>query len=413
MLQLFSIFVATLATHVPADGASLTLRGGNVWNGRAFEERTLHIVDGLIVGTAPDAPVEELDASGMWLLPPLVEAHTHRYSSAYDARGARDAFLASGILYAANLCCPADAREQTQAFTGGENGVDMLFTGGALTASGGHPIRLYENLHSSVYRRPAETFWEDNNNSTFYVVDSSADLDVKWPLLLQAKPDLVKTMLSSSEEFEPRRDDSAYYGNKGLDPALLEQIVHRAHDSGLRVVTHVDTVADFRHALDAGVDLLAHTVGYVADSMEEWPNYALTEEDAERARRQGVVQITTAGLADSEAAREIVAHNLRLLRDHDVPLAIGSDVWEQAALTERHALIRLDVFSPTELVRMWCEDSARALFPDRSIGRLAPNYEGNLILLGANPLDDVEALADVRCVIKRGRVLYRKPVSKE
>src|SRR5207249_5838999 len=49
---------------------------------------------------------------------------------------------------------------------------------------------------------------------------------------------------------------------KGLDPALLPEIVQKAHATGLRVSTHIENAADFHNALVAGVDEINHMPGF-------------------------------------------------------------------------------------------------------------------------------------------------------
>ena len=71
-------------------------------------------------------------------------------------------------------------------------------------------------------------------------------------------PSFVKTNLWYSGEFERRRDDPAFIGRKGLDPRLLRLVVERAHAGGLRVSAHAVNGADFRNAVNAGVDEIVH-----------------------------------------------------------------------------------------------------------------------------------------------------------
>jgi predicted amidohydrolase YtcJ len=69
--------------------------------------------------------------------------------------------------------------------------------------------------------------------------------NAKWPEIKAGKPDFIKTYLIYSEEYAKRKDDKAYDGWKGLDPALLPEIVRKAHRDGLRVSTHVETATIF------------------------------------------------------------------------------------------------------------------------------------------------------------------------
>ncbi|MEM7305092.1 MAG: amidohydrolase family protein [Planctomycetota bacterium] len=387
-------------------GADLILNNARVWNGDGgFEPKALYVADGLFVDTPPEGATE-VDLGGGWVIPPLADAHTHRFSGERDAPQAREMYLASGVLYVANLCSPKDARAQSAEHAGGATGIDVLFSNGGLTATDGHPVKLYEGLHTGVYRQPADTFWETNNDSSFYIVDDEDDLDEKWALLLATKPDLVKTLLSFSEEFDKRRDDERFYGAKGLDPKLLPAVVARAREAGLRVATHVDTAGDFRAAVRAGVDFIAHTPGYGARADDRDELFALTPADARAAREAGVVHITTTCVARREAGREMMRRNIGVLKEAGVPIAIGSDHWMGGIDPERETLLDLELFEPDELLRAWCVDTVRALYPDRRLGSLAPGFEGSLVVLGGDPLVNPGKLDDVRLVVKRGRVLW-------
>ena len=394
--------VAAFATITT--GQSLVIEGGLVFDGSKFESKALYVEDGRFAKDAPSELDFTIDATGYYLIPPFADAHTHRFASSYDAKDSRETFLESGILYVANLCNPKTARTACAPHAGGESGIDVLFANGGLTASGGHPVSLYARLHTDVYRRPADTFWEENEGNTFYVIDSLADLEARWRSILESHPDLIKVLLSHCEEFEQRRDDDRYYGQKGLDPSLLPSVVERAHQARLRVAAHVDTAADYRAAVEAGVDLLAHTPGYGARSESEWDRFALTPADARRAAARGVAQITTAGLARTEAARSVIEHNLKLLLDAGVPLLVGSDQWGDPGGLERTALLDL-VFAPEDLLRAWCIETPRALFPDRSVGELSPGFEASLVFLEESPLESPETMNEALLVLKQGRVV--------
>lgn len=132
-----------------------------------------------------------------------------------------------------------------------------MFAQGSITASGGHPIPLLEDVLLPRGAFPGYTK-ESLKGQYYFTVDSAADLDANWPAILKLRPDFVKTILLLSEKFEPRRTDPAFNGQKGLNPALLPRVVAKAHDKGLRVSTHVATASDFHQAVVTGVDEIAH-----------------------------------------------------------------------------------------------------------------------------------------------------------
>ena len=99
-------------------------------------------------------------------------------------------------------------------------------------------------------------------NLAYVIIDDENDLRKKWPAILADHPDFIKVHVLYSEEFEKRRADPAFYGNKGLDPKVLPSIVAKAHVAGLRVSCHIETAMDFRNAIAAGIDEINHLPGY-------------------------------------------------------------------------------------------------------------------------------------------------------
>jgi imidazolonepropionase-like amidohydrolase len=68
-------------------------------------------------------------------------------------------------------------------------------------------------------------------------------------------------------------------------------------------------------------------------------------------------------------------------------------------------LRELGVFENLTLLKMWCEDTPRALFPSRKIGTLAEGYEASFLVLKENPLDNLEGLKTITRRFKQGAML--------
>jgi len=84
--------------------------------------------------------------------------------------------------------------------------------------------------------------------------------------------------------------------------------------------------------------------------------------------------------------RAVIVHNLRLLRDHGVRIAIGSDAGEGSPVAEALILQRLGVFSTARLLNMLTYEASRVVFPRRSTGRLEDGYEASFLALTASAL---------------------------
>ncbi|HMB54020.1 MAG TPA: amidohydrolase family protein, partial [Thermoanaerobaculia bacterium] len=385
------VFLLSICLSLSAHAHGTTAyENGRWWDGERFVVRTVYAVDGSLTYSPPTAVDRTIDLDGGWVVPPLADAHDHGLAAPdFDAESRR--YLAQGVFYVQNpnsmRTFTLEAREQAAR----PETVDVTYSMGGLTSTGGWPVPIYERAAAhmegwTVERMAGEAYFE---------VDDAAGLDAAWASLLAAEPDLVKVYLETSEEHAARAGDPAFHGRRGLDPALLPAVVERARAAGLRVATHVTSAADFRTAVAAGVDEIAHL-----------PLERLDAAAAEAAAAAGVVVVTTTishrptGGVDVEAVHR---HNLALLLEHGVSLVLGTDS-ERPVLDEAENLVRLGV-DPGTVFRLATRDTARWIFPGREIGHLGEGAEASFLVLAADPGADLAAFRDLRAAVKQGHAL--------
>src|SRR5581483_12479235 len=115
----------------------------------------------------------------------------------------------------------------------GPGKVDAVLSMGAITAPGGHPEALYVDvLRQRVYPQLKP---EDFLGDAFHYVTKPGDIDPVLDRLVAQHAQFVKLMVIFSEEYAKRKDDPAYRGYKGVDPALVPAIARAAHRRGLRL----------------------------------------------------------------------------------------------------------------------------------------------------------------------------------
>lgn len=382
---------------------------GRWFDGEGFSEATFYVVAGSLTTVRPAAVDTTIDLAGGWVVPPFGEAHNHNVESSRFA-AVNERYLREGIFYVKNPNSLERFTAPIRDTLGGPATIDAVFSGGGLTCSDGHPIEIADRMIGFGRWTP-----DDGEGGFYWTLDSAEDLAAKWDAFLASRPDFVKAYLLYSEEQAARLADPETFGWRGLDPALLPEIVERAHAAGLRVSVHVETAADFHVAVAAGADEINHLPGFRADAKVPLERYRIADTDARAASERGIVVVTTigaaleaieeAGAAQAGAAaglRELLEHNLRVLHAHGVSIAIGSDRYEQTALSEALALSRLEVFEPAELLRMWTEVSARTIFPERKLGRLTEGAEASFLVLEGNPIEDFEQVRRIRLRVKNG-----------
>lgn len=405
-LRLLISFGLVAGSPAYASEAAPTLQFENgLWfNGSSFEPRTVFSDKGRLSFSPPESVSRVIDLSGYRVIPPLCEAHNHNLGGEESEIGIINKYLQAGIYYVNLLSNLPYYTGQSLTKFNRPDSVDVQFANGGITSPDAHPIPLRERLLGyGAYPGFTKEMLADH---AYFAVASTEDIETKWPIILSYRPDFIKIFLLYSEKYDANNQSIYQEIVPGLDPALVPVLVEKAHAHDLRVFAHVETALDFHVAVAAGVDVIAHLPG---DSVVA----RIDPIDAHLAAENDVIVITTANLATRHAKnpalyseiRAAQVHNLSLLRDADVTLAIGSDQYNADSRLEIEYLQGLGVFTPSELLNMWTRNCAVSIFPDRAIGTLDENAEASFLVLDGNPLDDWTALNRIKLRIKDGRIL--------
>ncbi len=384
-----------------------TLYTGGLWfDGQRFVPRSVAVRDGrFAIARRGRRGARIVDLAGGYVVPPFCEGHNHDIGTGNPEERNRR-YLGAGVFYVQILNNEPGAAHAQDQFWDRPDTVDVAFAHGGFTGRGGHPVEVLEGIRrSGGYGANAVIA-----DRAYYEVDSIAELERKWPLLLAQRPDVVKLFLQYSEDHERRREDPAFVGNRGLSPALFRRAMQLARRDGMRVAVHTVSAADFRLAVEEHADIVAHVPGYMSVEVIE-------PDDAARAARNGTWVITTAILAqtypapnvDRAALRTAQIANLRTLRRAGVRLAIGSDTWGDTSHREVNHLRALGVFEDREVLRMWTRNCPAMIFPGRRLGQLRPGFEASFLVLDANPLTDFTAVQRIRLMVKNGATVRTAP----
>ncbi len=182
--------------------------------------------------------------------------------------------------------------------------------------------------------------------------------------------------------------------NTGSGPtpsdAELSAICEAAHARSLPVTAHVQGIGQAERALGAGVDELAHA---------PWTE-TLSERLVEGLARSTRIVSTLDILSYGEVTPELrtAADNLARFRAAGGTVVYGTDLGNgpiPPGIDVREALLL------NEAVGMTPEEVLAAMVA----GRLAAGVPADLIVLGRNPLEELDALGDLRLVMRGGRTV--------
>lgn len=370
---------------------------------------------------------EVIDLQNGYVVPPFADAHCHHFDSSYNVAQQVAMYLKDGVFYAK---VQTDVRSGAVQIAGKVNtpmSVDVLYSHGALTSTYGHGVEVYEGL-ALFYRTGGFTPEQERRvrashlreNDAYYIINTAEDLETKWQKILAGKPDFIKIYLLTSEDFEKKKQNlnTIPLGSIGLDPRLVPEIVRKAHAAKLKVSAHVDTVTDYRIALNAGVDEMAHLPGYYINANDDLQKYQLTETDAKETAKHGIwVDIAPVAYDEFDPQNKsyteqiqkrtdaVRVQNLKILKRYKVKIAFGSDRYGSTPVNDVLYVQKLGVFSNLEMLKIWCEDTPRNIFPNRKIGLLKDGYEASFLVLNGNPFLDFDQIKNIKLRFKQGYLL--------
>ena len=230
---------------------------------------------------------------------------------------------------------------------------------------------------------------------------------------------------------------------------VVEATIDEAHNAGLRVAVHATELETARAAVEAGADILVHSVfnapvddAFVRLLRENDVLYTPTLMVSERYRETFAqrLDLTTAehrigqkdviaslfdlrtlpdslvpaGLrkriaeAPSIASDTTAMRNLKRLHDAGVSIAAGTDAGNIGtphgpALFREFELMRTAGLTPREILATATAGGARLLGRD-DLGQLESGMQADLVVLDENPLADISNATSIHRVVKEGRV---------
>jgi imidazolonepropionase-like amidohydrolase len=351
------------------------------------------------------AGAEEIDASGQYVLPGLIDSHVHLIwdgsphpqsviaqatHEEITLRAYRHAlqYLAEGITTVRDLSSPGQTVLQVRNAirSGLLAGPTIVSSGPAICMTGGH-----------VYYIGTEADGEDEVRKTART-------------LLKQGVDCIKLMATGGIYTNGEQP-----GSPQLNLAEIRAAKEEALHKNRKVAAHAQGLEGIENCLEAGIDTIEH--GIFAN-----------EAALRRMIAQGTFLVPTIvimrNLAKSlnvprwanEKVQHVLEPHFSMLEQAvrlGVTIAVGTDCgspetpppfyFDELLAYEEAGMSRMQVLKSATSVAAACCD-----LPDRGV--LAAGYKADVILVSSNPLDDLNALRERKRVWKDGRLIGSLPV---
>ncbi|WP_422743446.1 amidohydrolase family protein [Mycobacterium sp. WMMD1722] len=402
-----------------------------VFDGSDERQPTMNVlvVDGRIEQVSPEPVIgppgcEVVDVAGRTLMPGLIDAHVHCWLADLDlalATQRRNPYLAAfafktlGRMLDRGFTTVRDAGGTEVGYTlaleaGLVRGPRLLHTGRFISQTGGHfDVRTAERFDP-----PCGCGRLSGGAARFAtIVDGTDEMirAVREELRTGAKQ--VKLMASGGVASPTDPLDRMQFSDAEITTAVEE-----AERRGAYVMAHCHPASAIERCARLGVrsiehgsfmnDEAAHAVAeagaYVVPTMATV--WALLEDGP----RQG---LPAASQQKAQALAEGVLRGLETMRRHGLQIGFGTDLLgpqQDRQATEFE--LRSQVFPAGDILRSATTVNAAILRMDDRIGRVAPGYVADLIVVDGDPLRDLSVLGDpdgrsVDLVMQAGAIVKR------
>ena len=389
--------------------------------GRVIENGTLIIDGGRIVAAGPAATAvpagaTRVDVKGKTLLPGLVNAHGH-VAATTGLRSDPASYTRDNLT--------------RQLRTYAQYGVTTVFSLGDDQALG----------------------FELRNEQATGPLDR-ARLFVAGAVITGATAEEARAMASKVADMKPdllkiRVDDNLGSSRKMPEPAW-RAVIDEAHRRNLKVAVHIYLLADAKATLDGGADFIAHSVRdvpvdegliaalksrdvcysptltreistFIYDATPTWiddpffvkgvtPDIITQLKDP---KRQEQIRNGAGWKAGQQykAGLEVAKRNLKTLVDRGVRIAFGTDPGPPARFQGFFEHLELEMMveaglTPMQALVSATGDAARCHQRAGQLGTLAPGAAADVLILGANPLDNIRNTRSIEQVWINGRKTF-------
>ncbi|WP_257460845.1 amidohydrolase family protein [Archangium lipolyticum] len=193
--------------------------------------------------------------------------------------------------------------------------------------------------------------------------------------------------------------------------AIVQAVTEEAHAHGKPVFAHPTNAAGLSAAVEGGVDVVVHTApmaGPLPDALHEAmvrrkvalvPTLSLFEWELKRANEAPAVleRFTQVG---AEQVRHHARLGGRILFGTDVGYMTDDDPRREYVLLRGAGLELRDILASLTT------NPAKQFGREARTGRLAPGLDADVVVIDGDPSRDIEALGNVRLVLRQGKIVY-------
>jgi imidazolonepropionase-like amidohydrolase len=193
----------------------------------------------------------------------------------------------------------------------------------------------------------------------------------------------------------------------------LDVLVAEATAAGIHVMAHAQATTGIRNAVEAGIRSIEHgiyldeaTIGRMIERGTWLVPTLLAPQGVVRAAERGV-PIPEASLAKAKDVIEAHRASVRMAIEAGVPIAFGTDcpVSPHGTNLDEFAEMAALGMSPAQVLVAATSGAAHLLGWNSMVGRLAPGFEADLVVIDGDPFEFSDLRSRINGVYRSGALV--------
>ena len=413
---LSAVVAGSVLAQTPPSGPVTAIRAGRLVDpeaGTIANNQTILVQNGRFTaigsGVAIPAGAQVIDLSGLTVLPGLVDAHNH-LALTYKEEPERN------IYYLTYVLDPTPLR----AIQAASNGIQMLAAGFTIVRDMGNN----GNYADVALRQAIEQGWLPGPTiiPSGLIIGGMGGQFSPTPEMAIGKKIVYPEYLEADtpDEIVKAVRQNALFGARvikicvdckpwGYTVDEIKLVVAEAAKAGLKVEGHCQTVDGVRRAIEAGIWSIAHDRG-------------MTDENHKAMARKGVYRVGTETPLSltGHTSPQRYANTVAMLKnawENKVPLTYSTDA-DYYVPGKTRGEVAIEFIETWKAAGIPAPDILRALTiggykvsqTEATRGPIKVGMFADLIAVSGNPLQSIDALRDVRFVLKNGMVFKKDGV---